>query len=122
MKSRLAATLMGVLILIIGGFFLIMLGNQLKLESELGKYWPVLLIFIGLIALGSAKDHYGFPLGLIGLGLVLTLGRLGVFKSANYLEPILIVLVGILVLALASSKPSKPHSSSDKQSHDRVVE
>lgn len=113
---------MGILILLVGGFFLAMLGHQLTLETELGKYWPVLLIFIGLIALGSAKGHYGFPLGLIGLGFVLTLGRLGTFKSATYLEPILIILVGILVLALATSKPSKPTSKPTNSSHDRVVE
>lgn len=99
-----------------------MLGNQLTLNSTLGMYWPVILIFVGLFTLGTSKDHMGFPLGLIGLGFVLTLGRLGTFKSATYLEPILIVLVGILVLALATGNPNKKKPNSDSKTHDRVVE
>jgi hypothetical protein len=85
-------------------------------------YWPVILIFVGLFALGTSKDHMGFPLGLIGLGFVLTLGRLGVFKQVSVLEPVLIMLVGILIIALATGNPNKKKAKSDANTHDRVVD
>jgi membrane protease YdiL (CAAX protease family) len=121
MKSRLSQFLLGGLILVIGLYFLSMLGNQLKLESELGKYWPLLLIFLGLFTLGTSKEHLGFPQGLIGLGSVLTLGRLGIFKQVSLLEPVLIMLVGILIIALATGNPNKNKPKSATNSHDRVV-
>lgn len=122
MKSKLASFLLGAFIIIMGLYFLSMLGNQLTLNSTLGMYWPVILIFVGLFALGTSKDHMGFPLGLIGLGFVLTLGRLGVFKLVSVLEPVLIMLVGILIIALATGNPNKKKAKSDTNTHDRVVD
>ena len=87
-----------------------------KTETAFGIYWPVVLIFVGLITMSPKNaQSNGFSFGLSSLGLLLLLRNMGVFNSQTGKVALiaLLALCGIGVLAFATSKkpPSKPNSN-----------
>ncbi len=98
--------------LIIFSFFL--LGRLLfKLESttQIVDYWPVFILFIGLLTINpkNARTN-GISLALIGLGIFGVLYRVGVFQTqgGQALLAVMLGLVGLVVLVLIVSRPRKP--------------
>lgn len=101
------------LFLVIALLVLAELVGWFKTETIFGIYWPIILIFLGLITLNpsNAKGN-GFSFGFVMLGILLLLRNMGVFSSQTG-QVVLIVLLalgGIGVLAFATSKktPSNP--------------
>ncbi len=98
--------------LIIFSFFL--LGRLLfKLDSttQVVDYWPVFILFIGLLTINpkNARTN-GISLALIGLGIFGVLYRVGVFQTpgGQALLAVMLGLVGLVVLVLVVSRPRKP--------------
>ncbi|MBI2798066.1 hypothetical protein HYX70_02060 [Candidatus Saccharibacteria bacterium] len=123
MKSRVAQLVLGAAIIVLGLYVLSLLGQKLAVTSALGQYWPMLLIFVGVIAIGSNSEHIGIPLGIMGVGIVLLLDRLGLFASVQWLESAIFILIGFAVIATVFSGGSgKSKESKAATTHDRVID
>jgi len=88
---------------------LIVLGDLLgafKANNIFGAYWPVILIFIGILSFGPSKQSNSFGFGMLGLGILFTLRNLGVFssQSGDVVFLVLICLVALAILVLSTEK------------------
>ena len=89
-----------------------------KTETVFGIYWPVVLIFVGIITMNTKNTQSnGFSFGLASLGLLLLLRNMGVFstQTGQVVLIFLLAICGIGVLAFATSKksPSKTPNNKD---------
>lgn len=121
MNSRITQIILGVGIIVLGLFALNFLGGALSANSVFGQYWPIILIFVGLLSIGASGEHIGFSLGIMGVGLVLLLDRLGLFNQTRWLEAFILVMIGFAVIALVAGKPRNKKEPAAK-THDRIVE
>jgi hypothetical protein len=92
--------------------FLADLVGFLKANDIFGKYWPGLLILVGIVIAGSPgkPSRTGLALGLMILGLLLILRTLGVLNSQAG-ETILVVLLalsGLAILVMNVGNEPKP--------------
>lgn len=106
------------LFLLIALLVLVDLVGWFKTETAFGIYWPVVLIFVGLMTMNPKNTQSnGFSFGFASLGLLLLLRNLGVFNSQTGKVALiaLLALCGIGVLAFATSKkpPTKPNSTNN---------
>lgn len=89
-----------------------------KTETAFGIYWPVVLIFIGVITMNPKNaQSNGFSFGLASLGLLLLLRNMGIFNSQTGKVALIFLLAicGIGVLAFATQKkPSNKQTSDNK--------
>lgn len=88
----------------------------IKTETIFGQYWPILLIFIGILTIQPKQPRgNSFSFGLTSIGLLLLLRNMGIFNSQNsrIVLVILLLLCGIAVLAMTTSR-----QSSEKNLHD----
>lgn len=82
--------------------------NLLKANNIFGIYWPIILVMIGVLTIGSLGIGKGFSFGMIALGIILTLRNLNVFSSQAG-EVIFVVLICLMALAvLVMSTDKKP--------------
>ena len=106
-----------IILLLVAVVVLVDLLGYLSSYNFLGQYWPVLLVFVGILAFtGSSQKESGFAFGMIILGLLMLLNTMGVFQTSAG-KTILVVLLGlsgIVVLALAASKPPKEPKNKDR--------
>lgn len=103
---------MAIIFLIVALVILADLIGFLKANDIFGKYWPALLILVGIVVAGSqgGAGKIGFSLGLMILGLLLILRTAGVLASPAG-ETILLVLLalsGIAVLVMSVGNEPKP--------------
>lgn len=116
---------MGVIQICIALLFLLMallvlaeLIGWFKTETAFGIYWPVVLIFIGVITMNPKNaQSNGFSFGLASLGLLLLLRNMGIFNSQTGKVALIFLLAicGIGVLAFATQKkPSNKQESGNK--------
>jgi TctA family transporter len=105
---------LALIFLMIALMVLVDLLGMLSSYNFLGQYWPVILIFIGLFAFsGSSSKNNGFSFGLIILGILMLLNRMGAFQTqaGKTLLVILLGLSGLAILLFAVSKtPAEPKS------------
>lgn len=89
-----------------------------KTETAFGIYWPVVIIFIGVITMNPKNaQSNGFSFGLASLGLLLLLRNMGIFNSQTGKVALIFLLAicGIGVLAFATQKkPSNKQTSDNK--------
>lgn len=98
--------IVGFVIMALGFFFLAGLLAHFDPSSTLQKYWPVLLILLGLGLLGSSGHSKAAPLGMIFLGILFVFERAGVFNSTNgrFFFVLLLGLLGLTVLIMSISR------------------
>lgn len=118
MNSRITQIIFGVGIIVLGLFALNALGGALSASSVFGQYWPIILVFVGLIMAGSGSENIAFSLGLMAVGIILLLDRLGMFGQYHWLEALILAMVGFAVIALVASRP---HKESSPKTGDRIV-
>ena len=117
MKNSKISIIIGITLIVFSFYLLVKLLHMLDNTTDLTQYWPVFLIFIGVLSMSPKNpDTNAVSLSLIALGTFGGLYRVGFFKTPNG-EAALAVLVGLfglVILAMVASKPSKPSLDSDK--------
>ncbi len=110
MKSNRTATLfIGFALILLGLYMLASLLTKTSTTTNILDFWPVLLIFTGLLSINpSNPDSLGISLGLMGLGVFGGLYRLGAFQTAQgqALLAVLLGLTGIVVLVMVVARSS----------------
>jgi uncharacterized protein involved in response to NO len=110
MKSNRTATLfIGFALILLGLYMLARLLAKTSTTTNILDFWPVLLIFTGLLSINpSNPDSLGISLGLMGLGVFGGLYRLGAFQTAQgqALLAVLLGLTGIVVLVMVVARSS----------------
>jgi len=93
-------TLIGIVIVIIG-LQLLLTSMNVANVPDLGDWWPVILIAIGLISWKSNPRMFFWPVTMVGLGVIFLLENLNVLpgNAWNYVWPIIIIMVGISVVS-----------------------
>ena len=90
----------GILFVVIGGVFL--LGNMGFVNvDQIFRFWPVILIALGVFRLVESRDHFGESSGVfwIVVGSLFLLGSLGVLRVAmRDLWPVVMIGIGALML------------------------
>jgi predicted membrane protein len=90
----------GFLFVLIGGLFL--LGNMGLLDVDrILRFWPVILIALGLFKLVESGDDYGNSSGIfwVVVGGLFLLGNLGILRVAfRDLWPVVFIGLGVLIL------------------------
>ncbi len=92
-------TLIGVVIVLVGLQLLLSSMNVANVP-DLGDWWPLILIAIGVISWRSNPRMFVWPLILVGLGVIFQLQELDVVSGNawNFIWPLVIILVGVQVL------------------------
>ena len=108
-KSKLPAILVGALIIIFALFLFSGLLNWLDVNTTLGKYWPVLVMFLGLFSMGM-PDNQNVGFGILGFGFLLLLHQLSVFGTSlgQTIEPLIFIILALILLVSLAS-PKKPN-------------
>ncbi len=91
----------GLFIILFGVLLLLDQLHKLDFGGVISRYWPLLLILVGLWQLiANNFRNPGGPLLIIVLGVIFELGKLEILgRSAwHYVWPLLIILVGLWVL------------------------
>jgi len=90
------------------GIVIVLIGLQLLLSSmnvanvpDLGDWWPVIMIAIGLISWKSNPRMFFWPVIIVGLGVIFLLENLNVLpgNAWNYVWPVIIIMVGISIVS-----------------------
>ncbi len=102
----------GLIIILFGVLLLLDQLGQLDFGWVVSRYWPVLLILVGLSQLFANNfRNTGGPLLLIVLGIIFELGKLDILGRSvwNYIWPVLIIVVGLwIVLGAVGRRASTP--------------
>jgi hypothetical protein len=103
----------GLLIILFGVLLLLDQLDKLDFGWVISRYWPLLLILVGLWQLiANNFRNTGGPLLLIVLGAIFELGKLEILgrNAWHYVWPLLIILVGLWIVfgALGRRTPSSP--------------
>jgi hypothetical protein len=115
----------GIIIILFGVLLLLDQLGRLDFGSIISRYWPVLLILIGLWQLfaNSFRSPAG-PLFIIALGVIFELGRLQILgRSAwHYVWPLLIIAVGLgMLLGALGRRTPTPGAAVTESSLDAFV-
>ncbi len=91
----------GLLLILLGGLFLLDQMEKLDAGFFISRYWPLVLVFAGIWHLVS--NGFRNPAGgllLIVVGSVLMLGKLEILGKSvwHYVWPLLIILVGLWIV------------------------
>ncbi len=91
----------GLILILIGGLFLLDQMDRLDFGDVMSTYWPVIIILVGLSTMiGSGFKKIGGGLFLVLLGSFFLLRELGYLREDiwHYAWPALIILVGVWIL------------------------
>lgn len=111
MQDKRNSSLVFGLVIMAFGIILLMLTLKLvRINFDIGPWWPAILIFGG--ALTAGNGNVATPFGMVGVGALLLARNLGLYASDSALGGVLILLVGIGVLAIAASP--KPKDSNNQ--------
>ena len=123
MKSNKTATLfIGFSLILLGLYMLASLLAKTSTTTNILDFWPVLLIFTGLLSINpSNPDSLGTSLGLMGFGVFGGLYRIGAFQTSQgqALLGVLLGLTGIVVLVMVVAR-SSDRATDSKQSSQPI--
>jgi hypothetical protein len=91
----------GLLLILLGGLFLLDQMGRLNFGEIMSTYWPVIIILVGLSTMiGSSFRRIGGGLFLVALGAFFQLRELGILREDiwHYAWPALIIVAGIWML------------------------
>lgn len=95
--SSLTQTLLGLVIIGLGVGFLLDAMDLLKFGNWMSDWWPLLVIYIGLVSLMSNPRLRLWPAFIIGAGILLLLRELDVvdFNVWSVIWPSILIVVGL---------------------------
>lgn len=100
----------GLLLIVLGGLFLLDQMDKLDFGDLIGRYWPVVFIILGLsILLSNNFRNVGSGLFFIAFGAFFLLVRLRIFDRMvwSYLWPLAIIGVGVWILVRPAWHPDR---------------
>ncbi len=100
----------GLLLIVLGGLFLLHQMDRIDFGDLMGRYWPVVFILLGLsILLSNNFRNVGAGIFFIAFGVFFLLVRLRVFDRMvwSYLWPLAIIAVGVWILVRPAWRPDK---------------
>jgi hypothetical protein len=108
-KKSLGEVFIGLAVLTLGaGFFADALG-AIEFGDVISKFWPVIIIVIGLLSLVSNPRIWWWPLGMAAFGTLLLLDRLDVLsvEVGKLIWPTILMLVGLSILLERGKRRAK---------------
>ncbi len=114
--GRISALIGGTLLLLVGVLFVLQNLGVLQ-AGRLWDYWPLFLVWVGLVRiLGPGRSrHFGSGVAILLLGVFFQLDRLDVFwLRGRDVWPVFLILVGVALIAdsvLARSRRSASGSA-----------
>jgi predicted membrane protein len=109
----------GLLLIIIGGLFLLQQMDRLDFGDVVSRYWPVIFIILGVsILINSGFQSAGPAFFFIVFGTVFLLFRLDILEHSfwHYFWPVLIIAIGIWIIVKPSvARPYRTSSGSVSQ-------
>lgn len=100
----------GLLLIVLGGLFLLDQMDRIDFGDLIGRYWPVVFIILGFsILLSNNFRNVGSGLFFIAFGAFFLLVRLRVFDRMvwSYLWPLAIIGVGVWILIRPAWHPDR---------------
>jgi len=100
----------GLLLIVLGGLFLLDQMDKLDFGDFIGHYWPVVFIILGVsILLNNNFKNVGSGIFFIAFGTFFLLVRLRIFDRMvwSYLWPLAIIAVGVWILVRPAWHPDK---------------
>ncbi len=91
----------GLLLIVLGGLFLLDRMDRIDFGDLIGRYWPVVFIILGLsILLSNNFKNVGSGIFFIAFGAFFLLIRMRVFDKAlwSYVWPLAIIAAGVWIL------------------------
>jgi hypothetical protein len=97
----LSRLLLGLTVVVLGTIFLLDSAGVLSADRAIDRYWPLLIVAAGLLTLAERPPSVVRGTLLTGVGTVLLLFSTDVLEGDawQYVWPVAIILVGLLVLA-----------------------
>lgn len=79
---------------------ILLLGNADVIDSGevFSVWWPVVLIFAGVLSLMANPRHWGIAVIIIGAGVVFLLSRLDVIDLRDLIIPAALIVLGLFVI------------------------
>ncbi len=122
-------TLLGLVLVALGGLFLLDQAGRLDAGNVIGNWWPLIIIALGTGQLIEQRRAGLGPLIVIGVGVLLLLGELELLPDNiwRYIWPVVLIVVGLaLVLrrggrGLPAGRPDEVVSASAFFSGNDVV-
>lgn len=93
-------TLFGVVLVALGGLFLLDQAGRLEAGEIIGTWWPVIIIALGLGQLLEQRRLALGPLIVVGAGVLLLLGELDVVPGNvwRYIWPLVLIAIGLALV------------------------
>lgn len=121
-------TLFGAVLVLLGALLLADQMGRLDAGYVIGRWWPLIIIGLGVAQMIEARSVGLGPLVVVGVGVLLQLGQLEVIPGGvwRYVWPVLLIVVGLqLVLrrggALPAGRPDEVVSASAFFSGNDVI-
>lgn len=122
-------TLLGIVLVALGGLFLLDQAGRLDAGGVIGNWWPLIIIALGAGQLIEQRRAALGPSIVVGVGVLLLLGELELLPRDvwRYVWPVLLILVGLALVfrragqALPAGRPDEVVSASAFFSGNDVV-
>lgn len=88
----------GGIILLVGILFLLDNLDVIDAGRVISSWWPVVIVFGGLLSWAANRRHWIVPVILVGGGVLVLLRTTGVIDNVAFLWPALLIAVGLLLL------------------------
>jgi hypothetical protein len=109
MKTKsLTQVLLGVVVAGLGVGFLLDTTNILDFSAFIGAWWPLLVIFAGVLSLSSNPKLFGWPLLVVLAGVLLQLRQLNLvdFNIWSIIWPLALIVLGLsFIFEIFTPKP-----------------
>lgn len=115
MKAQFTRIITGIAIIAVGTGFLLDAFNVIDFGSFMGSWWPVAVIFAGvLVWLNDAKNYF-WSLLLVGVGILFQLRELDIVDVNPWqiFWPLVIITVGLSIVFKRATRTSASKSDRD---------
>lgn len=110
-----ARTLVGLLLLALGGLFLVDQAGWADMGDVIGRWWPLIIVALGLLQLAANPRAIVGPLIVTGFGAVLLLFTLDIVPGAagDVFWALIIIAIGAFILLSRGVRPGRVGSSDE---------
>lgn len=88
----------GGLVLAVGVVLLLGNADLLDAGEVIGTWWPLVLVFAGVLSFLANPRHWGIAAIIILVGVVFQLSRLDVVDASSIIVPAALILLGVFVI------------------------
>ena len=112
-KDTLTRNAFGVAVIIVGVLAFLGAIGLFNFGDVAGRWWPLLVIFGGVLAYISNPRRIVWPIAIVGIGIFFQLRQLDIvdFNIWQLFWPVIIIVIGISILVDRTVKGSKTHDS-----------